>query len=311
MGTPDFAVPALRAVARVCDVALVVSRPDRPRGRGLERACSAVAAEAKVLGLPVIKPEALGEPATWADIAAARPDLLAVVAFGMILPQGLLDVPRAGAINLHASLLPDYRGASPIQRALWDGRSWTGCTTMFMDAGLDTGDLIQQRLTAIGPTDDAESLSSRLAEEGAPLLAASLLLAHAGHAPRTPQSHAAGSYARKLRKEDGAIDWSLDAVSVWNRARAVTPWPGAATSAHGRRLIVRRSRPEHLMSCTEAPGTVLASRDDGVVVACGAGALLLERVKPEGRGDMAAADWARGARIADGERMESLKETHA
>jgi methionyl-tRNA formyltransferase len=309
MGTPEFAVPALHAVARACEVALVVTQPDRPRGRGLDLACSAVAAAAEELGLPVIKPETLRDAGSWAEVAAVKPDLVAVVAFGMILKPGLLEVPRAGSINLHASLLPAYRGASPIQRALWDGLAETGCTTLFMDAGLDTGDIIRQTRTAIVPDDDAASLSARLAGEGAPLLAESLVLAHEGRAPRTPQDPAAGSYARKLKKEDGVIDWSLDALSVWNRARAVTPWPGAATAAHGRRLIVRRSRPAP--DGAGVPGTVLSTRTDGVVVACGNGALLLERVKPEGRGEMAAADWARGARISDGERMESLKETHA
>lgn len=311
MGTPEFAVPALRAVARACDVVLVVTQPDRPKGRGLALAPSPVAMEADGLGLRVIKPEALRTPEHWADIAAAGPDLLAVVAFGMILPQSLLDVPRAGAINLHASLLPDYRGASPVQRALWDGRTWTGSTTMFMDAGLDTGDMIAQRLTPVGPDDDAASLAARLADEGAPLLAESLRLAHEGRAPRVAQDRTAGSYAKKLKKDDGAIDWSLDALTVWNRARAVTPWPGAATGLHGKRLVVCRARPEHVMPGAGVPGTVLATDPGGVVVACGTGALRLMRVKPEGRAELAAADWARGARISNGERMETMKETHA
>ncbi len=311
MGTPPFAVPALRALAHGCELALVVTQPDRPRGRGLALAPSAVAAEAATLGLPVARPERLKDAKDWAAIAAARPDVLVVVAFGMILPQALLDVPRAGAVNLHASLLPEYRGASPIQRALWDGRAWTGCTTMFMDAGLDTGDMILQRMLAIAPADDAETLAARLAADGAPLLAESVALAHAGRAPRTPQDRAAGSYARKLRKEDGAIDWTLDAITIAQRVRAVTPWPGAATALNGKRVIVREAWPEHLLAGVAPPGTVIETRGDGVVVACGTGALRLARVRPEGRGDQAAADWARGARLTLGGRMETMKETHA
>jgi methionyl-tRNA formyltransferase len=312
MGTPEFAVPALRAVARVCDVVGVVTQPDRPRGRGLALAPSAVAAEAAALGVgPVLKPEALREPASWAPIAALAPDLLAVVAFGMILPPGLLAVPRAGAVNLHASLLPDFRGASPIQRALWEGRGWTGVTTMFMDEGLDTGDLIHQRMIAVEPSDDAGSLARRLAEEGAPLLAGDLVLAHTGRAPRRPQDRAAGGYARKLRKEDGVIDWTLEVLAVWNRVRAVTPWPGAACGSRGRRVQVVRAWPEHLMPPAAAPGTVLEARADGVVVACGSGALRLARVKPEGRSELDAAEWARGARLAAGDRLVMEKETIA
>jgi methionyl-tRNA formyltransferase len=312
MGTPEFAVPSLRAVARACDVVAVVTQPDRPKGRGLALAPSPVAAEAAVLGLAtVLKPDTLKTPGTWAPIAALAPDLLAVVAFGMILPQGLLEVPRAGAINLHASLLPDYRGASPIQRALWDGRAWTGLTTMFMDEGLDTGDMIQQRLVAVDPADDAAALSRRLADEGAPLLAASLVLAHEGRAPRVPQGAATGAHARKLKKEDGVIDWTLDALAVWNRARAVTPWPGAVSALRGRRVQVVRAWPEHVMPVATAPGTVLEARADGVVVACGTGALRLVRVRPEGRSEQDAADWARGARLAAGDRLEMEKETIA
>lgn len=311
MGTPEFAVPSLRAVARACDVALVVTQPDRPKGRGLALAPSPVAAAAAELGLPTLKPESLKTPEQWAEIAAATPDLLAVVAFGMILPAALLAVPRAGAINLHASLLPDFRGASPIQRALWDGRAWTGCTTMFMDEGLDTGDVIAQRLTPIGADDDAAALAARLAEEGAPLLADALRLAHEGRAPRVAQDRAAGSYARKLKKEHGAIEWTLDALTVWNHARAVTPWPGAFTALDGKRLVVCRARPEHLIATGATPGTVLAADGEGVVVACGLGALRLARVKPEGRAEQPAADWARGARLTPGDTMVTMKETHA
>ena len=303
MGTPDFAVPALRAVARSCDVARVLTQPDRPKGRGRALAESEVALEAARLGLPVAKPADMKAETVRAELAALEPDLFAVVAFGAILSPALLALPRLGAINLHGSLLPEYRGASPVQRALWDGRAFTGVTTLFMDEGVDTGEMILQRWLGIEPADQAGTLAARLAELGAPLLAESLLLAAAGRAPRRPQAPGEGSYARKLRKEDGVVDWGLDAATVWNRQRAVTPWPGATTACEGRRLLVTCAWPHHRLPVSEPPGTLLAVTRDGVMVACAPGVLLLTRVKPEGRPEMGAAEWARGARLAPGARL--------
>ena len=181
-----------------------------------------------------------------------------------------------------------------------------------MDEGIDTGDLILQRWVGIEPADDAGSLGARLAAIGAPLLAESLGLAHAGAAPRRSQDRAAGGYARKLVKADGAIDWRLDAVAIWNRQRAVTPWPGASTTWRERPLQILKSRPEHSLP-VGAPGAVVGVDAEGVVVACGAGALRLLEVKPEGRDAMPAADWARGARVEPGGSFagETRKETHA
>lgn len=311
MGTPDFAVPALGAIARACDVAAVVTQPDRPRGRGLERAPSAVALEAGRLGLNVLKPERVNTPELCGQLAALAPDLLAVVAFGAILGGELLRLPKLGAINLHGSLLPDYRGAAPVQRALWDGRAWSGVTTLWMDEGIDTGDVILQRWHPIGADDDAGSLARALAALGAPLLAESLTLAYAGRAPRRPQERAAGSYARKLAKRDGELDWTLDAVAVWNHQRAVTPWPGAAASFQGRRIQVLVARPLDLVPRAVAPGTVLGVEADAVTVACRRGALSLLRLKPEAKGEMGAAEWARGARVVAGATFDLEKEAHA
>ena len=311
MGTPDFAVPALRAVAGACDVALVVTQPDRPKGRGRTLAGSAVALEAERLALPVEKPADMKSAAVRDRLAALAPDLFAVVAFGAILSPALLAVPRLGAVNLHGSLLPDYRGASPVQRALWDGRAFSGVTTLFMDEGVDTGDLILQRWLAIEPADHAGTLAAKLAELGAPLLAESLLLVAAAKAPRRPQAGAAGSYARKLRKQDGIVDWALDAATVWNRQRAVTPWPGATTACEGRRLLVTGAWPHHRLAVPETAGTVLAVTREGVMVACDPGVLLVTRVKPEGRAEMGAAEWAHGARLAAGARLALEKEAAA
>jgi methionyl-tRNA formyltransferase len=309
MGTPAFAVPALEAVARACEVVGVVTRPDRPRGRGRELGASAVNEAATELGLPLLKPERVNDPASVEALRALGADLFAVVAFGAILSRELLGVPRLGCINLHGSLLPDYRGAAPVQQALWDGRAATGVTTLWMDEGVDTGDLALQRWLAIAPEDDAGTLAARLAALGAPLLTDTLVLAHAGRSPRRPQP-GEGSATRRLAKRDGEVEWSLDAATVWNRQRAVTPWPGASTGWEGRRLALLRTRPRDLLPAAEAPGTVLESDGEGVVVACGRGTLLIERVQPEGRRPMDAAEWARGARLETGARLGG-KEAHA
>ncbi len=310
MGTPEFAVPSLAAVAEACDVRLVVTQPDRPAGRGRTTTPSPVARRAEALGIEVAKPEDLRAPAVRERLAALAPDLFAVVAFGAILSPELLEVPRLGAINLHGSLLPEYRGASPVQRALWDGRTETGVTTIWMDEGIDTGDWILRRATAIEPEDDAASLAARLAELGAPLLAESLRLAHAGVAPRHAQP-AGGSYAKKLKKQDGAIVWASDARTVWNHQRAVTPWPGAYTACRGRRLGVTRCRPHSARAVSEAPGTVIAIESAGVTVACAPGVLEVLRVRPESRNEMEAGEWARGARLLPGERLTAVEEIPA
>jgi methionyl-tRNA formyltransferase len=311
MGTPEFAVPALRASAACCEVASVVTRPDRPRGRGKVVSPSPIAEAAQALGLPVMKPENVNAPETRAALAALKADLFAVVAFGAILSPVLLSVPRLGSLNLHGSLLPDYRGASPVQRALWDGRAGTGVTTMWLDEGVDTGDLVLQRWVAIDASDDAGTLTTKLADVGGPMLAETLTLAHTGRAPRRRQDPTAGSYARKLGKRDGIVDFAHDAVTVWNRQRAVTPWPGAATTFKERHLLLIRTEPAHRLIQEAIPGTVVDTGPDGVRVACAPGALRLVTVRPEGRGDLAAAEWARGARIQAGDVLTIEKEAHA
>ena len=307
MGSPEFAVPALRAVAAACDVVRVVTQPDRPSGRGLEVHASAVARAAGDLGLSVMRPQSMKDRSVIAELREADANAFAVVAFGAILTPEVLALPRAGCVNLHGSLLPEYRGASPVQRALWDGRAETGVCTLFMDAGIDTGDVIACRREAIRDDDDAASLAARLADLGAPLLAESVMQAAEGHAPRAAQDRSAGSYAGRLKKADGAVDWSLPARVVWSHARAVTPWPGATTAFRGRRVILTRTRPE---ATTDggAPGALLGSDDDGIRVACAEGALRVLRLKPEGRAELDAAEWARGARPQPGERFETLKE---
>jgi methionyl-tRNA formyltransferase len=303
MGTPAFAVPALRAVAAACEVVLVITRPDRPRGRGRELGESEVSAAARASGLEVWKPEDMGSPEALERLRSVAPDLFAVVAFGAILTPAVLAVPRLGAINLHGSVLPDLRGAAPVQRAIWEGRGESGVSTLFMDEGIDTGDVILTRTAPITSDDDAGTLAVKLAMLGAPLLAESLLLAFAGKAPRAPQDRAAGSYAKKLRKTDGIVDWTLDAIAVWSRQRAVTPWPGSTTSCQGVGLTLVRTRPLYRAVPAADPGRIVGLEGGGVIVSCGSGTLSLERVKPAGRAEMDAADWARGARLEIGDRL--------
>jgi methionyl-tRNA formyltransferase len=307
MGSPEFAVPALHAVAATCDVVRVVTQPDRPSGRGLEVHESAVARAARELDLTVLRPQRMRDRSVIAELRELGADVFAVVAFGAILSPEVLALPRAGCINLHGSLLPDYRGASPVQRALWDGRAETGVCTLFMDEGIDTGDVIACRREAIRDDDDAASLAARLAALGGPLLADSVVQAAEGRASRAPQDRTAGSYAGKLRKEDGVVDWSLPARVVWSHARAVTPWPGAATTFRGKRVILTRVAPEEGVAGA-APGMLAGSDEVGLRVACADGALRVLRLKPEGRAELDAAEWARGARPQPGERFETLKE---
>jgi methionyl-tRNA formyltransferase len=306
MGSPEFAVPALEAVAANCDVVRVVTQPDRPRGRGLEVGESAVARAARELGLTVMRPPTMKERLVIDELREARANVFAVVAFGAILSPEVLALPGAGCVNLHGSLLPDYRGASPVQRALWDGRTETGVCTLFMDEGIDTGDVIGCRREAIRDDDDAASLAARLARLGAPLLAESVEQAAGGRAPRVPQDRSRGSYAGRLKKADGLVDWSLPARVVWSHARAVTPWPGATTTFRGKRVLLTRTRPDAAGS--GAPGSLLGVDDDGIRVACAEGALRVQRLKPEGRAELDAAEWAHGARPQPGERFETLKE---
>jgi len=283
----------------------VVTQPDRPRGRGLEAAASAVARVAAELGMNVLKPENPNDEPTRSALAALGPDLFAVVAFGAILSPALLAVPRLGAINLHGSRLPQYRGASPVQRALWDGQSSTGVTTLWMDEGIDTGDIILETSMPIRDDDDAGSLAARLAEAGAPLLADSLVLAHDGQAPRTPQDRARGSYAKKLGKQDGVLDWKAGSRQIWNHQRAVTPWPGATAFFRGERIRLERTRIALESGARGEPGAVVGVRESGIEVACGTGTLEIEKLKPEGRSLLEASAWARGARPASGERFTS------
>ena len=301
LGTPEFAVPSLVALASRFEVALVVAQPDRPRGRGRAVAPPPVKEQALTLGRPVLQVERPNRPGAVAALTAVEADLFVVVAYGAILSPALLAVPRLGCINLHASLLPAYRGASPIQAALLDGLATTGNTTMWMAEGLDTGDVIRQRALAVGSDENAGELSARLAVDGAALLIETVERIEAGDAPRTAQDETRVTMTKKIRKDDGELDFTAPAASVHNRARAMTPWPGAQAACAGTTVRIERTRlaPEAVSGA--APGTILGpGPEGGLAVACGEGVVEVLRVRPAGKNDMNALDWWRGFRSGTG-----------
>lgn len=327
MGTPDFAAVHLKALAAAgYPIVGVVTQPDRPRGRGGRVSFSPVKQAALELGLPVLQPARVKNPQAVADIAALQPDLAVVVAFGQILTQQLLDVPRLGCINVHASLLPQYRGAAPIHWAVINGETLTGVTTMWMDAGLDTGDMILRSEVPIGPEMTTGELHDRLAEAGAELLVRTLRAVERGDAPRTPQDHAIATYAPRLTPADERIDWTRPAAQIANLVRGMNPWPVAHTVTPRGRLKVWQARPWNPAqggalpltgaaaspgagSAAAAPGTVVAVRKgEGLLVQTGGGLLLLQEVQPENGRRMTAEEYARGQRLEPGAALAHTSE---
>lgn len=296
MGTPGFAATILEHAVgwEGGRVVGVYAQPDRPCGRGLECRPPETKVTALAFGLPVYQPLNFKTPEAREELAALAPDLLLVAAYGLILPQAVLDIPRLGAVNVHASLLPKYRGAAPIQRAIMDGEARTGVSIMQMDAGMDTGDVLLTRELAIGPDDTAASLHDALASLGGRALLEALDLIAAGRAVRTPQDPALATYAPKLRKDEGCIDWNRPATEIHDRVRGVHPWPGAYFfwDAPGRRkplrLALAPGRPGGPKPLDAAPGTILGESDGMLAIACADGAYLTPAVTPEGRKQMGA-----------------------
>jgi methionyl-tRNA formyltransferase len=296
LGTPAFAVPTLeRIVEAGHQVLTVVTQPDRPRGRGQHAAAPPVKEAALRLGLPVYQPERVRRPEAVEHLRALKPDVMVVVGYGQIIPQNVIDIAPHGIINVHASLLPKYRGAGPIQWAIVNGETRTGVTTMRIDAGLDTGDMLLKAETEIGPEENAIELGKRLAIMGADLLVETLA---ASGIVRVPQDHSQATLAPLLKKEDGAIDWTHSAASIHNRVRGLQPWPGAYTGFRGQTLHIWRAR---LAEGSGKPGAVIGVRP--LVVACGERALELIEVQLEGRKRIAAADFANGQRIVENESL--------
>ncbi|MGH2348674.1 MAG: methionyl-tRNA formyltransferase [bacterium] len=302
LGTPAFAVPALRAVAPASTVLAVVTQPDRPKGRGRQVAAPPVAEAARALGIPVLQPARLKSPDVVAQLALLAPDVLVTVAYGRIIPREILTLPPLGGINLHPSLLPKYRGASPIPRAIEAGETVTGVTIMYQSEALDAGDIILQREVPIDPADTALTLEEKLARVGADALVDALALIAADQAPRRPQDHDAATYVGKLTKEDGRIEWARPAAALANFVRAMDPWPSAYTTHRGRLLKIWKA--EDRSDGGGATGTITELRPgEGFMVATGGGGLLVTIVQPEGRRRMTADEYARGARLEVGERL--------
>ena len=295
-------MPALDGlVAAGFRVQLVVTQPDRPRGRGMEVSASPVKQRAVALGLPVAQPEKIKNNEEFRrQLAALQPGAIIVVGYGRIIPQWMLDLPPLGNINLHASLLPKYRGAAPVQWAIANGELVTGVTTMRINAGLDTGDILLQKEMPIAAEDTAETLAPRLADMGAGLLVETLQGLQAGTIQPRPQRDADASHAPILKKEDGRLDFRREAVVVYNRLRGFQPWPGAFTSFRGKNLNVWAARLAHY---SVVAGEIVVD-GDRLLVGCAVGtALELLEMQPEGKKRMAARDFVHGYRPRSGERF--------
>lgn len=299
-GTPEFALPALEGLMTHQAVVAVVTQPDRPQGRGQKLAPSPVKVRAVKMGLPVLQPERLRDP-EWADrLRAFDPDAAVVVAFGQILPKAVLDVPKRGSLNLHASLLPRYRGAAPIAWALIRGETETGLTTFLMDEGMDTGPILLQERVLINPEETAGELADRLSRLGADLIRQTL--ARLDTLTPIPQRHEAATFAPRLKKEYGLLDWNEPARSLVNRIRGCNPWPGGtAQSPPGRLFIWRASALDE--RAVEAPGMLVRSREGTLAIATGEGLLLPREIQPENRRAMSWEEFLRGARLTTGQRF--------
>ena len=303
MGTPRFAVPSLAALADSENVTLVLCNPDRPAGRGRSVAEPPVKEEAVRRGIPVFQPEKARHPEAVARIQAETPDLIVVVAYGHILPKSILDIPRLGCINVHASLLPKYRGAAPINWAVARGETVTGITIMRMDEGMDTGPMLHVREVPIGEEDTAETMFSKLSALGADALQEALRRLRDGTLVGTPQDASLATYAPMLKKEHGRIGWNRPAREVRDLVRGMAPWPSAYTLHAGKTLKVLSSAVDGEARPAGEPGEVVALGRDGIAVACGEGVLRLRVVQPEGGKTMDAWAYAQGRRVAKGERL--------
>lgn len=298
MGTPEFACPTLqKLIDRGEQVVAVVTQPDRPKGRGQQMMPPPVKVLAERHGIPVLQPLKVRTQENIEQIRELAPDLIVVVAFGQILPKALLDIPLKGCINVHASLLPRYRGAAPLNWCIINGETETGVTTMLMDVGLDTGDMLLKKTTPIDPDEDASSLHDRLALIGAEALAETLDLLVAGKLVPEKQDEALTNYAPLLKKEHGSIDWTRDAASIKNQVRGMTPWPGAYTELDGKTLKICRVR---VGNASGKPGSVLAADRNGLEVACGAGSIIVEELQLEGKKRLSTRDFLAGFRIEPG-----------
>jgi methionyl-tRNA formyltransferase len=302
-GSPGFAVPSLDALHGLAEVVAVVCQPDKPAGRGLALAAPATKTRATELGLPVTQPTKLrtGEFGAW--VRAQAVDVALVVAYGRILPRDVLEGPRLGCVNVHASLLPSYRGAAPIAWAVVHGERESGVTLMKLDEGMDTGPTFARVATPIGPDETAGELGERLARLGADAVTTWLPAYVAGRCPLVAQDDARATLAPLLDKEHGRIDWAKSARAVHDHVRGMSPWPGAFTVARGRTLKVRATRAVNGSAAGAVPGQVVVADKTRVMVACAEACVDLVTVQPEGKRPMSGAEWVMGRGIAEGDRL--------
>lgn len=306
MGTAELACASLEALAHPADFAVVavVTQPDRPKGRDLKLTPSPVKETAQRLGVAVFQPERARDVNFIAELRQMQPDIMIVAAYGQILPQAILDMPRFGCLNVHTSLLPKYRGAAPIQWAILNGEEETGVTIMKMDAGLDTGPILSQQSTAIESDDNSQTLHDRLAKIGAELLVRTIRGYVARKITPYPQPANGASHARKISKEDGRVDWTKSADELWNRVRAFTPWPGAFTHlpAEPQPHLLKIWQCE-VVDSTGQPGEILEAAKTGIIVACGAGALRILTLQREGGRRMTAGEFLTGHPLKPGDEL--------
>jgi len=319
MGTAELSCASLEKLARsqAFQITAVITQPDRPKGRELKAQPSPVKALAGQLGLLVLQPLRARDEKFIAELRTLQPDLIVVAAYGQILPQSILDLPRHGCLNVHTSLLPKYRGAAPIQWAIANGDTETGVTIMKMDAGLDTGEIVAQRRTPIQPADDSTTLHDRLARLGAELLVETIPEYVTGKIQPRPQPTEGVSHAPKIKKEDGRIDWNQAAKTIWNRLRAFTPWPGAFTFFSGTGILSVRNKPEtspatpqllkiwkaEIVERSGQPGEILSADKNGILVGCREHALRILELQLEGGRRMSAADFLAGHPLPVGEKL--------
>ncbi len=299
MGTPEFALPTFQGLIEAgVNLCGVFTQPDRPRGRGKQLAPPPVKELALKHNIPVFQPEKLRDPLAVEQLQKLQPDLIVVVAYGQILPKSVLDIPRYGCINVHASLLPRYRGAAPINKAVVDGEQVTGVTTMLMDVGLDTGDMLIKRATEIGDEETAGHLHDRLSLLGREAMEETLRRLCDGTLRPEPQEDALSSYAPMMKKEDGRINWHCSATVIHNLVRGLSPWPGAFTLWDGQMLKIGQTLAEEGMAAE--PGTVLSADAEGVCIACGQGVLRVRELQLAGKKKLPAGEFLRGTSLSAG-----------
>lgn len=308
MGTPDFAVNSFAALCREFTVVGAITQPDKPKGRGYTLTPPPVKVEAEKLGIPVYQPETLRDGAIKELLDTLSPDLIAVVAYGKILPSYILDYPKYGCINLHGSLLPKYRGAAPMQRAIIDGEKVTGVTTMYMEKGLDTGDMLEKVTVEIGENDNFEDIHDRLASIGADLLVSTVKKLEKGEIVPEKQDDSLSTYAQKIEKTDCIIDFSKSAQAIHDLVRGLSPIPLAFAYLNGKMLKIKATVILEKDGEYGIPGEVLSADSKGISISCGSGKLLITEIVPEGKKAMSAASFVNGRGVSVGDTLVSSKE---